>query len=87
MFEIILRGPVVEFPIQHSAFRYASGGMLDQCADLRIYSYEWYRRYNEIRSHGPLGGLSPLQFLRNFRSDKSVINNMKLPENLTLEVD
>ena len=35
----------------------------------------------------PLGGLLLLQFLRNFRSDKSIINNIKLPENLTLEVD
>ena len=40
----ILRGPIVEFPTQYSALRYASDGMLDhQCEDLRIYSYEWYR--------------------------------------------
>ena len=38
-------------------------------------------------SHGSLGGLSPLQFLRKFPGDKSIINKMKLPENLTLEVD
>ena len=44
MFENILRGPIVEFPTQYSALRYASDGMLDhQCEDLRIYSYEWYR--------------------------------------------
>ena len=43
IFENILRGPVVEFPTQHSALRYASDGMLGQCEDLRIYSYEWYR--------------------------------------------
>ena len=44
MFDNILRGLVVEFRAQHSALRYASGGMLDQCEDLRIYSCEWYRR-------------------------------------------
>ena len=43
IFDNILRGPVVEFPTQHSALRYASDGMLGQCEDLRIYSYEWYR--------------------------------------------
>ena len=32
-------------------------------------------------------GLSPLQFLRNFRIDKSIFNKMKLPNSLTLEVD
>ena len=44
MFDNILRGLVVEFTIQHSALRYASGGMLDQCEDLRIDSCEWYRK-------------------------------------------
>ena len=43
MFDNILRGPVVEFPTQHSTLRYASDGMLGQCEDLRIFSYEWYR--------------------------------------------
>ena len=48
---------------------------------------QWLEDYNEIRPHGSLGGLSPLQFLRNFLDDKPIINKMKLPENLTLEVD
>ena len=43
--------------------------------------------YNGIHPLGSLRGLSPLQFLRNFRSDKSIIKKMKLPDNLTLEVD
>ena len=47
-FENILRGPVVEFPTQHSALRYASDGMLGQCEDLRIYSYEWYRNLSRF---------------------------------------
>ena len=48
IFENILRGPVVEFPTQHSALRYASDGMLGQCEDLRIYSYEWYRNLSRF---------------------------------------
>ena len=48
---------------------------------------QWLEENNEIRPHGSLGGLSPLQYLRNFRSDKSIINKMKLPDNLILEVD
>ena len=48
IFENILRGPVVEFPSQHSALRYASDGMLGQCEDLRIYSYEWYRNLSRF---------------------------------------
>ena len=43
MFDNILRGPVVEFRTQHSALRYASGGMLGQSEDFQIYSYKWYR--------------------------------------------
>ena len=48
---------------------------------------QWLEENNKIRPHGSLGGLSPLQFVRNFRSDQSIINKMKLPETLTLEVD
>ena len=44
MFDNILRGLVVEFRTQHSALRYASGGMLGQSEDFQIYSYKWYRR-------------------------------------------
>ena len=43
MFENILQGLVVEFRTQHSALRYASGGMLGQSEDFQIYSYKWYR--------------------------------------------
>ena len=56
-------------------------------AGTKALTREWLEEYNETRLHGSLGDLSPLKFLLNFRSDKSVINEMKLPENLTLEVD
>ena len=56
-------------------------------AQTKALTRQWLEEYNEIRSIGSLGGLSPLQFLRNFRSDKSIINKIKLPEYLTLEVD
>ena len=48
MFENILRGLVVEFRTQHSARRYASGGMLGQSEDFQIYSYKWYRSLNML---------------------------------------
>ena len=38
MFDNILRGLVVEFRTQHSALRYALGGMLGQSEDFQIYS-------------------------------------------------
>ena len=56
-------------------------------AETKALTCQWLTEYNEIRPHGSLGGLSPLQFLGNFRSEKSIINKMKLPENQTLEVD
>ena len=56
-------------------------------AETKVLNRQWLEEYNEIRPHGSLGGLSRLQIPRNFRSDKSIINKMKLPENLTLEVD
>ena len=56
-------------------------------AETKALTRQWLEEYNEVRPHGSLGGLSPLQFLRNFRNDKSIINKIKLPENLTLEVD
>ena len=56
-------------------------------AETKVLIRQWLEEYNEVRPHGSLGGLSPLQFLRNFRSDKSIINKIKLPENLILEVD
>jgi transposase InsO family protein len=40
----------------------------------------WQAEYNEIRPHGTLGGLSPLQFLRNFRRDNPNFNQMKALE-------
>ena len=56
-------------------------------AETKALTGQWLEEYNEIRPHGLLGGSSPFQFLRNFRIDKSIINKMKLPENLTLKVD
>ena len=56
-------------------------------AETKALTRQRLEEYNEIRPHGSLGGLSPLQFLRQFRSDKSIINKMKLPEYLTLELD
>ena len=43
MFDNILRGLVVEIRTQHSALRYASGGMLGQSEDFQIYFHKWYR--------------------------------------------
>jgi transposase InsO family protein len=40
----------------------------------------WKQEYNEIRPHGSLAGLSPLQFLRNFRRDNPKLNQMKVPD-------
>ena len=37
--------------------------------ETRRLAAQWKEEYNEIRPHGTLGGLSPLQFLRNFRRD------------------
>ena len=54
-------------------------------AQTKAISRQWLEEYNEIRPHGSLGDLLPLQFLRNFRSDKSIINKMKLLENLNLK--
>ena len=56
-------------------------------AETKALTRQWLEEYNEIRPHGSLRGLSPLQFLWNFRSDKTIINKMKLPGNLTLEVN
>ena len=56
-------------------------------AETKALTQQWLDEYNETRPHGPLGGLSPFQILWNIRSDKSIINKLKLPENLTLEVD
>ena len=56
-------------------------------AETRALTRQWLEEYNLVRPHGSLGGLSPLQFLRNFRGDNPNINTMKIPENLTLEVD
>ena len=56
-------------------------------AETKVLIRQWLEEYNEVHPHGSLGGLSPLQFLRNFRSDKSIINKIKLPENLILEVN
>ena len=39
----------------------------------------WREEYNTIRPHGSLAGLSPLQFLRNFRGDNPKFNQMKEP--------
>ena len=39
----------------------------------------WRQEYNEIRPHGSLAGLSPLQFLRNFRRDNPMFNQMRMP--------
>ena len=52
-------------------------------AETKALTRQRLEEYNEIRPHGSLGGLS----LRQFRSDKSIINKMKLPEYLTLELD
>jgi len=40
----------------------------------------WRKEYNTIRPHGSLAGLSPLQFLRNFRKDNPKFKQMKEPE-------
>ena len=56
-------------------------------AEARTLSWQWLEEYNEVRPHGSLGGLSPLQFLRNFHGDNPFINTTKMPENLTLDVD
>jgi putative transposase len=56
-------------------------------AEVRVLVRQWHEEYNLIRPHGSLAGLSPLQFLRNFRRDNPKLNQMKMPENLTLEVD
>lgn len=56
-------------------------------AETRVLVKQWHEEYNLIRPHGSLDGLSPLQFLRNFRRDNPEFNQMIMPANLTLEVD
>ena len=51
-------------------------------AETKVLAQHWHEEYNLIRPHGSLCGLSPLQFLRNFREDNPKFNQMKLPENL-----
>lgn len=49
-------------------------------AEARQLTANWRAEYNEIRPHGTLGGLSPLQFLQNFRRDNPKFNLMKEPK-------
>lgn len=55
-------------------------------AEARALTSQWHGEYNLIRPHGSLAGLSPLQFLRNFRRDNPNLNQMTIPENLTLKL-
>lgn len=48
-------------------------------AEVRVLTQQWREEYNSIRPHGSLRGLSPLQFLRNFRRDNPNFNLMKCP--------
>ena len=43
-------------------------------AETKALIRQWLEKYNEVRPHGSLGGLSPLQFLRNFVATNRLSN-------------
>ena len=61
-------------PTQNAFVESFNGRMRDECLNEQWFSnideakeiiYSWQTEYNETRPHGSLGGLSPLEFIRN----------------------